>query len=336
VPNSVTVSLGSGGKVSVYNNQGSVHVILDVVGYYASSTGPAGSRFHGVTPSRYFDTRFGTGGVPAQKIGTDTSLKFNVLGKNGIPASGVTGVVMNVTATEATAGTFVTVFPDDVSRPNASNLNFGPNQTVPNLVTVRVPASGIVDFYNNLGATHLIADVVGYYDGDKSTEAGRFVALTPFRKLDTRTIPFKLPPNIGVIVRFPTFQGLPAAGIGSVVMNVTVTEPDAPSFLTVFPSDSPLPLASNLNFAPGQTIPNHVIAKVSTGPTPGGPTTTGWIVFYNKAGNTHLIIDVFGYFTASFTDVNGAELAATTPETTPANAANGGPEVLLSLGSNIP
>jgi len=316
VPNSVTVALGSGGKVSVYNNQGSVHVILDVVGYYATSTGPAGSRFHGVTPSRYFDTRFGTGGVPAQKIGTDTSLKFNVLGKNGIPASGVTGVVMNVTATEATAGTFVTVFPDDVSRPNASNLNFGPNQTVPNLVTVRVPASGIVDFYNNLGATHLIADVVGYYDDVKDTEAGRFVAVTPFRKADTRTAsPFPAPGKItagaALLLRFPGFNGLPATGDGSMVMNVTVTEPDLFSFVTVYPPDGSLPLASNLNFNAGDTIPNQVITKVSTGPIPSGPSTPGWIAYFNKQGNTHLIVDVFGFFTDENFTATSVEVQAT-------------------------
>src|SRR5262249_22521647 len=72
---------------------------------------------------------------------------------------------------------------------------------------------------------------------------------------------------------------------------------DAPSYVTVFPSDAPLPLASNLNFGPGQTVPNQVITKVSTGPTPGGPSTPGRIIFYNKAGNMHLIVDVFGFFT---------------------------------------
>jgi hypothetical protein len=80
-------------------------------------------------------------------------------------------------------------------------------------------------------------------------------------------------------------------------MNVTVTEPTGGSFLTVFPDDVSRPNASNLNFGPGQTVANHVITKVSTGPTPGGPPGPGRIIFYNKAGNMHLIVDVFGYFT---------------------------------------
>ena len=113
-------------------------------------------------------------------------MKFNVKGKDGVPASGVTGVVMNVTVTAPSTGGFLTVYPDDVSRPLASNLNFVAGQTVPNLVVMRVPVSGIVDFYNLDGNTHVLADVVGFYDGDTSTDAGRLIPLTPQRLLDTR------------------------------------------------------------------------------------------------------------------------------------------------------
>lgn len=98
----------------------------------------------------------------------------------------MTGVVLNVTATEGTEGTFVTVYPGDVSLPTASNLNFGPGQTVPNLVIVRVPPSGIVKLFNKLGTVHLIADVFGYYDNDEATEAGRMLPLFPGRAFDTR------------------------------------------------------------------------------------------------------------------------------------------------------
>ena len=45
VPNMVTVALGAGGGVQIYNAVGSTHVLADVVGYYADATGPAGSRF---------------------------------------------------------------------------------------------------------------------------------------------------------------------------------------------------------------------------------------------------------------------------------------------------
>ena len=51
---------------------------------------------------------------------------------------------MNVTVTDPTWDGYVTVYPGDVAdRPTASNLNFVAGQTVPNLVTVKVPASGV-------------------------------------------------------------------------------------------------------------------------------------------------------------------------------------------------
>ena len=315
VPNLVTVAVGAGGKVSVHNLAGTSHVIFDVVGYYASATGPFGSRFHGVRPFRYFDTRDGTGGVPARALGPGEVLKFDVTNKGGVPGAGVTGVVMNVTVTEPTASSHLTVHPDDVVRPLASNLNFGPGLTVPNLVVVRVPGSGVVDFFNLAGTAHVIADVVGYYDGEKSTSAGRFVGLTPVRRFDSRvSSPFPPPGAVSegatLLLRMPGTVGLPASGVGSMVLNVTVTQPTTGSFVTVSPSDQPRPVASNLNFVAGQTVPNLVMAKVSAGPPPApAPQTPGWIDFFNAIGSTHLVVDVFGYFTASFTDVTGGSVS---------------------------
>ena len=297
VPNLVTVAVGAGGKVSVFNLTGSTHVIFDVVGFYADGSGPAGSRFHPINPFRYFDTRDGTGGVAATPIGPDGVVKFNVLGKGGVPVSGVTGVVMNVTVTNPTLPSFLTVYPDDVTaRPLASNLNYAAGQTVPNLVVVRVPANGIVDFYNLAGAVNVLADVVGYYDATKTTEAGRFIPVTPARSIDTRVTGEPLGPNeLGSLV-MAGFDGVPPTGAGAVVINATVTGPTAPSFLTVFPDDlCDIPLASNLNFVGGQTVPNLVIVRLSA--MRDCAVAPGALDFYNLAGTVHVIVDVFGYFT---------------------------------------
>jgi streptogramin lyase len=297
-PNLVTVGVGANGLVDVYNNVGATHVIFDVVGYYATSTGTEGARYKPLNPARYFDTRDGTGGVPARPVSGGTALPFDVTGHHGVPDTGVTGVVMNVTVTEPTASGHVTVYPGDVSRPLASNLNFSPGVTRPNLVTVRVPSNGIVNFYNSQGHTHLLADVVGYYTTDVTTNEGRFVPIAPERLFDSRIMaPGKMPP-LGVL-------GLPVGGATAVppgdvdgaVMNVTVTEPTANGFITVFPGDDcTIPFASNLNFVPGQTVPNLVISRLSNADVEGCSIREGVDIF-NRAGQTHVIVDVFGYFT---------------------------------------
>jgi hypothetical protein len=81
-----------------------------------------------------------------------------------VPASGVSAVVLNVTATAPTSTTWVTVWPSGQPRPDASNLNVLAGQSRPNLVVARVGAGGRVSLYNAFGSTHLIADVVGWFD----------------------------------------------------------------------------------------------------------------------------------------------------------------------------
>jgi len=94
--------------------------------------------------------------------------------------------------------------------------------------------------------------------------------------------------------------GLPATGLGAVVTNLTTTQPTQARYVTAFPPDQVLPNASNLHFEAGQTVPNLAIVKTSTGPVPSGlQQTPGWIAIFNRFGATHIILDVFGYFTAA-------------------------------------
>jgi hypothetical protein len=73
----------------------------------------------------------------------------------------------------------------------------------------------------------------------------------------------------------------------AVVLNVTVTNPTSAGFLTVYPSGGSRPLASDLDFTPGQTVPNLVVVKL-------GP--DGKVVLYNLAGSTDVVIDVLGWY----------------------------------------
>jgi hypothetical protein len=53
-------------------------------------------------PARILDTRDGTGGILGP-IGPGTSVDVQVTGRGGVPASGVSAVAVNVTATQPTA-----------------------------------------------------------------------------------------------------------------------------------------------------------------------------------------------------------------------------------------
>jgi hypothetical protein len=286
VPNLVTVKVGADGRVSLFNAAGSVHVIADVAGWYGPDSPTPGGRYTPVTPSRVLDTRTGNG-APVAKLGPSATLGLQVTGRGGVPESGVAAVVLNVTVTEPTAGSYLTAWPASAARPVASNLNYRAGQTVPNLVIVKVGAGGVVNLFNNLGSTHVVADVAGWFGTDPSGSGGTFVALPPSRILDTR-----MTGALGagaLALQVTGAGGVPATGVAAVVLNVTVTEPTAGSYLTAWPVGEAMPLASNLNYSPGQTVPNLVIVKVGAG---------GVVGLFNNAGWTHVVVDVAGWYLA--------------------------------------
>ena len=124
---------------------------------------PTAGAFVSVAPARLLDTPMGTG-APAASVAAHQAVALQVGGRGGVPATGVSAVVLNVTVTQPGAGGFLTAYADGTALPLASNLNFSPGQTVPNLVVAPVGANGQVDLYNgSAGSTHLIADVTGYF-----------------------------------------------------------------------------------------------------------------------------------------------------------------------------
>jgi hypothetical protein len=202
-------------------------------------------------------------------------------------------VALNVTVTEPTGTGFVTVYGEGTALPVASNLNFVPGQTVPNMVIAPVGAGGVVDLYNgSSGTIALIADVSGYTLSGAPTLPGTFGSLAPSRLLDTRfgngAAQAAVAAGGTVHLQVTGRGGVPASGVAAVALNVTVTEPTGTGFVTVYGEGTALPVASNLNFVPGQTVPNMVIAPVGAG---------GVVDLYNgSSGTIALIADVSGYY----------------------------------------
>lgn len=289
VPNLVTVPVGSDGKIDLFNgSRGSVQLIGDVSGYYSATANGTAGAYIPTTPTRLLDTRYNVGGAAPGPKGT---VNLAVGGTHGIPGSGVSAAVVNVTVTRPTSNGYVTVYETGRTRPAASNLNFVAGQTVPNLVTVPLGSGGKVSLYNgSTGTTQLIADVEGYYLSGAPTQPGAFTPTTPYRLLDTRQSVGGSRPGPGGTVKLLVdgSGAVPPTGISAIVMNVTVTAPTAGGYITVYADNRPRPTASNLNFHTGQTVPNLVVAPVGT---------DGKLDLYNgSAGSTHLIGDVAGYF----------------------------------------
>lgn len=290
IPNLVTVPIGAGGKVSLFTQSGS-HLVADVAGYYVPAATATDGRFAALPPARLLDTRDGNGGTlgPVPDEGT---ISLQVTGRGGVPASGVGAVALNVTATESTGPGFVTVWPSGLGLPLASNLNLNrAGQTIANQVIVPVGPDGRVQLYAQR-ASHLVVDVAGWFTdaGAPPSSSGLFVPLNPNRILDTRTgngSAGYVAPARSITVQTGGRAGVPPNAAGA-VLNTTATEAFLPGFVTVWPADRGMPLASNLNIERGgQTIPNHTTATLSG---------SGAVSLFTQGG-THLVSDVFGYYT---------------------------------------
>jgi len=287
VPNLVTVALGFGGRLSIFNHSGDTDVIFDVAGWVGNSTNSTGREglFNPVRPARLLDTRNGAG-----PLGPGETRALTVTGAGGVPATGVSSVVLNVTVTNPTNSSFLTVWPAGATRPLASNLNFTPGVTVPNRVIVQVGTGGQVDLFNPFGTVDVVVDVNGWFTDSTNTSGGSgLAAIFPFRILDTRDGTGGVPVQpIGPGGEVTQAFGIQAP-ISALVLNVTATDATSASFLTVFPDDlATPPLASDLNFVAGQTVPNLTLVKV-------GATDRGYTVF-NQQGSVDVVVDFDAFF----------------------------------------
>lgn len=287
VPNLVTVPVGKDGTVSLYNaSGGTTHFIADISGYFSTTTG--GGTYLPTGPARILDTRYGIGRAGTSPVAGKGTVSLAVAGQGGVPATGATAVVLNVTATAPKSTGHLIAYPGGATRPTSSNINWLTGQTRPNMVVLPVGPDGTVNLYNaGLGTVHFIADVFGYYTA--GAEGASFHSAGPARLLDTRYAlgaASATPMKGGVTQVLNLNDGHTLQNAKAVVLNVTVTAPTSGGFLTVWPDGTTLPNASNLNWTAGQTVANLVTV----------PVVNGKIDFRPNAGNVHVIADLFGYY----------------------------------------
>ena len=288
VPNNVIAKVGGFGVVNLYASGGCPHLVVDIVGYFATGT-PAAGGITGIEPERLLDTRSPGDGPCVSGVRTT-----QVAGRpfSAVPAD-ASAVALNVTVVGPGLPGYLTVYPKGAVPPTASTLNYTPGQVVPNGTVVKVGADGSIALFANAGCPNVIVDVVGYFAPGAPTSAGGFFGVNPFRLLDSRNAG-QVPCIGGTRSYSLTVAGVDGSAVPAesraVALNVTVTGASVPGYITVYPSGSPRPTASNLNYVGGQTVPNGVLVKVGTGQS---------IELFASGGCPDLIVDAVGGFTAT-------------------------------------
>lgn len=165
VPNLAIAVPDAEHRVCVYTSR-AAHVVVDLIGVFDSSAAVGGG-----PATRAFDSR--DAGSPVEGGAVTT---IDVAGA-GVPA-GAAGVVVNLTALDATAPGFASLYPCADGRPASSSLNIPPFAVVSNASIVAPDDDGRICVFT-LSTAHLVVDVLG------SIGAG-FAGRAPVRLLDTR------------------------------------------------------------------------------------------------------------------------------------------------------
>ncbi|MER7889003.1 choice-of-anchor D domain-containing protein [Micromonospora sp. NPDC094482] len=294
--NSVTVKVGTGGKVNVYNNTGSSHVIIDVVGYYSKGheccSGYMGGQYHPLAkPVRLTDTRtWGDGRIPG-------GYYINSAANWGTNNSKIRAFAVNITATQPSSAGFLTAWNGYAGgQPDTSTLNYTAGATVPNFAIV--PTSpcdrcGSATGWPSIGVythspAHIVVDIVGFYDDGSLPDGLRFQSTAPTRIADTRSgqgWPSRLGP--GGVATIPTPATIAGTDTWALATNVTAVKPTSTTVLTVWPSGATRPGTSNMNPRAGSLVSNAVQTMIGA---------DNKFNVHNLSGYTNVVVDVVGTF----------------------------------------
>lgn len=130
---------------------------------------------------------------------------------------------------------------------------------------------------------------------------GRYTGVLPqTRVYDTRTAFSRRPVGPGQVVEIPVNVGR-SDGVSAVAVNITAIGSTASSYLTAYPTGTSRPTASVLTFPKGFTGANSAIVPLGEG---------NRISIYNNAGNTHVAVDLVGYYEDGTVDLSGMKLQA--------------------------
>ena len=289
-----------------------------------------GAAYVPVTPKRILDTRSGLG-ARRGRSGPQGVIRLKIAGANGLPATGVSSVVLNVTDADATSSSWVSVYPDGSARATTSNLNFTAGQVNPNLVTVSVGADGYVDLYNNIGDVDLIADVQGYYT-TRSGESASQSYYVPDSAGPQRVIAGANHTGQRIASGVSTFT-LPATGVPAhvtaAVLSISQSGSSSTGWLSAFPGTGATPTSSDLDFTAGQTTSGMVIVPI---------TSSRKFRIINHGSSLLLTVDLQGYYTtssgAAFVPVAPTRILDTRNGTGERKAAPIGPGGTVGLNAN--
>lgn len=237
------------------------------------------------------------GGTPSApqwvaKVGPSVNLRIPVLGERGVPSTGVSAVSLNITASGADAVGFITVWPCGSSQPSTPNMYFSGTQAVTGEVLATIDSTGKVCLASSTPA-HIYVDVNGYFiAGFRATSLQRVIDTRADSAQGLREVSqVKLAAKQVLRVKMTDLAvaGVPATGVGAVVLNITAMNSVSSGYITAYNCEK-RPRLWNLSFS--KNIPATAMAVVPV------KSLAGEVCIYSSA-ETDVMADIGGWFAAA-------------------------------------
>ncbi|GAB1510926.1 PLL family lectin [Actinophytocola sp. KF-1] len=236
------------------------------------------------TARTIWDTRSGA------KLKAASTTSFTAVGVGGVPATGVSAVLIRILAVQPSLGTWLTAYPAGTTRPDVSMVNVGTGESLSNTAVVRPGTNGQISLYNRYGELHVVVDVQGYFTTSTGGSYGGFVPVTQRRVLDT-TATTIIPAGGSRTVDLAA-GGVPA-GASAAFVELTVPPGTASGSFTAAPTGVAAGAAAVVHFEDGIYAASGAAVPL---------TTDTRVTFTNKGpAAAHLLVDIMGYFAKTAT-----------------------------------
>jgi len=253
-----------------------------VVGYYPVVGGQV---FRPTTTLRLYDSRRDPAGPLT--AGGQRTVTMPTLA--GIPATSMTGALLNVTAQASKGSGALTVQSFESERESAT-VRYAPGRPVKNRAVAKLE-NGTFKISARDASTHVVVDVVGWWAPAEVTRGRLFQPKAATRVLDTsRGIGIaRGSVAAGKVIKVQVAgKGKPVPGSArAVVMNLTALGATRSTFVTAWPNGRKRPAFPDLSVPARRTTANLVVVRIGA---------KNRVRITNGSGSTHLVGDVVGYY----------------------------------------
>lgn len=279
IGNLAVVKPGTGGGLAVNNRAGSTHIVVDVQGYFTTTTGGAGGGYVPLDHTRLIDTRSGLGTTTA-KIPAQGSRTVTITG--GSVPSGSTAAFVDLMVPGATAAGSLAV---NGGSPSVINYTIGSTQAG---ALLKLGRDGKVTFHNQGSKpVDLVVIAQGYFSPAAAPGTGLQFAHRGFHNTAGAGEP-PLAAGATIDVQLTGIGGIPAEGVGGLMIDIIAVTPEKAGWLMAWPTGEAQPAVTVLDFTAGASRANTLMIKPGAG---------GSIRIKNGSdGPVHLVVDIHSWF----------------------------------------